>query len=73
MVAKKWAKLSNSCPRLGLGNGHHEMAIDGPRCQEIMARPGPISQRPKRTSLRPLIKDREALFLTPFPSCFQRG
>ena len=72
-LANKWAKLSNHYPRLGLGKGYVGMAPDGPRFQEIMAKPWPLSPWPKRPSIRTIIQAKEAIFLTPFPYFFQGG
>ena len=47
-------------------DGYLEMAMDGPRLQEIIAKPRPICQRRKRPSFRTLIAAKDALFLGPF-------
>ena len=66
-------QIEKSLPPSRVWKGYLKMAMGVPRRQEILAKSGPICQRPRQTSLRSIIAAPHALLLTPFSSFSQRG
>ena len=66
-------QIEQSLSAIRVWKGYIAMAMGDPRLQKFLAMSMQISQCPTRIAFRALIAAKGAIFLTPFPSCFQSG